>query len=201
MNSAPPSLEDLLSKWNAGDSAAVDEIVVQLYQVLHARVSRALRSERNRDILETTDLLHDLYIKLREIKASSIQGPEHFFRTAACVVRNALVDRARRASSLKGGGNPQFVTLSGVDLVSSRDNVTERVLDVVMVHRALERIHAFDSNMALHLELRLLFGMTQNEVADALKTNRTKIQREWPLARRVLLRELGALSKEGASDD
>jgi hypothetical protein len=70
-----------------------------------------------------------------------------------------------------------------------------------MVHRALERIHQFDSTMAAHIELRLLFDMTQDEIAEALETNRTRIQREWPLARRVLLQELGALPREVSSDD
>ncbi len=196
----PLSLEELLAAWKAGDPAAVDAIVVQLYGVLHDRVRGALRSEQNRDILETTDLLHDLYIKLREIKTPPDQGPEHFFRTAARVVSNSLVDRARKIKSLKGGENPQFVTLSHVDL-SLGPSGEERLLDVVTVHRALERIRRFDSTMAAHIELRLFFDMTQDEIAEALGTNRARIQREWPLARRVLLRELGALPREGSSDD
>jgi RNA polymerase sigma factor (TIGR02999 family) len=194
-----PSLEDLLASWKAGDLASVDAVVTQLYEVLRLRVRRALRGERNRDILETTDLLHDLYLKLREIKTPPDQGPEHFLRTAARIVRNTLIDRARKFQSLKGGENPRFVTLSNVDL-SPENGEEARLIDVVMVHEALQRIQRFDPGMATHIELRLFLDMTQNEIAEALGTNRTSVQREWILARRVLLRELGALPAEVSPD-
>jgi RNA polymerase sigma factor (TIGR02999 family) len=195
----PPSLAGLLAAWRTGDPAAIDAIVVQLYKVLHARVRRALRSERNRDILQTTDLLHELYIKLRAIKTPPSQGPEHFMRTAEVVVRNTLVDIARARGSLKGGQNPHFVALSTVEL-SAGDSVEERLIDVVMVHRALERIHQYDPKMATHIGLHLFFEMTQDEIAEALGTSRSTVQREWLLARRALLQELGALPREGSAD-
>jgi RNA polymerase sigma factor (TIGR02999 family) len=193
-----PSLEELLAAWRTGEQAAIDAIVVQLYDILHARVHHSLRSERNRDILETTDLLHDLYLKLRAIKTPSIQSPEHFMRTAEAVVRHTLVDIARKRGALRGGQNPRVVTLSAVELLAER-SVEEQLLNVVTVHKALESIHQYDPNMAIHIGLRLFFGMTQSEIAEALGTSRSTVQREWPLAKRALLRELSALPTEDAS--
>jgi RNA polymerase sigma factor (TIGR02999 family) len=196
---AEPSLEALLAAWNADDPDSLDSIVVRLYDVLHERVRSALRSERNRHTLETTDLLHELYIKLREVKPQAHTSLDHFMRLAVRAVHNLLVDRARRARSRKRGGDAHLVTLSHADF-SIQDSGESSMLDVIRVHQALERIRELDDHMADHIEQRLFFGLTEAELVQVFRSNRTKVQREWRLAKRRLFRELRATLPGGEAN-
>lgn len=186
------SLEELFTAWRGGDAAALDAIVAEVYPILHARVQRALRWERNRDILDTTDLLHDLYLKIRSIPPTQDLG--HFLATAVQVVRNDLIDFARGRNSEKRGGRFSFVTLTDYDIPSNSPGA-HQLIDVVSVSNALERTRERDEQMSKHIEFRIFFGMTEREVALAQGTSRSSVQREWRLAKRVLRRHLDASLK------
>jgi RNA polymerase sigma factor (TIGR02999 family) len=197
---AETPLEELFAAWNAGDRDAIDRIVTELYPSLHSRVQGVLRSEQKRPTQQTTELLHDLYLKLREVRPDPGMSLDHFMNLAVLAVRNLLVDRARRAVAKKRGRRPHLVTLSHAELVIGSGGEPAQ-LDVVQVHRALERIRAFDEHMANHIELRLFFGLTVTEIVQVFGSNRTKVQREWRLAKRRLLHELRATSPEGETDE
>lgn len=186
------SLEALFAAWKEGDAAALDAIVAEVYPILHARVQRVFRWEHNRDILDTTDLLHDLYLKIRNVAPTGSLG--EFLAKAVKVVRNHLIDMARARGAEKRGGRFAFVTLAGDDFAAKCLD-EEQLIDVVAVSNAIERTRERDPRMAEHIELRIFFGMTEQEVALALKMSRSSVQREWDLAKRVLRRHLVEPSK------
>lgn len=182
----------LFAAWRRGDVAALDAIVAEVYPILHARVQKVFRWERHRDILDTTDLLHDLYLKIRRVAPTGDLG--QFLGKAVQVVRNHLIDLARARGSEKRGGRFAFVTLTGDEFAGKSLNA-EELIDVVTVSNAIESTRERDQCMAKHIELRIFFGMTEQEVALALEMSRSSVQREWNLAKRVLRRHLEAPSK------
>lgn len=186
------SLEMLFAAWRGGDVAALDAIVAEVYPILHARVHKIFRWERRRDISDTTDLLHDLYLKIRKVAPTGDLG--QFLAKAVTVVRNHLIDLARARESEKRGGSFAFVTLTGDEFAAKSLNA-EQLIDVMTMSNAIESTRERDERMAKHIELRIFFGMTEQEVALALEMSRSSVQREWNLAKRVLLRHLDAPSK------
>src|ERR1044072_9721881 len=105
-------LTALRSAWGGGDGEALDSVVAELYEFLRARAHQTLRRRRQGyAVFDTTDLLHELYFKLRGMGRVEVSGTEHFVRLAARIMRHILVDAARSEGADKRGGKGQRIAL------------------------------------------------------------------------------------------
>ena len=191
MRSSLP-LTDLLSAWGEGDPAALNALVSELYEYLRARAHFSLRRERQGHFFDTTDLVHELYLKLREMTSVPPESTTHFVRLAARIIRNSLVDYARMLSAEKHGGELTRVGLEVADLLPHE----ERTLDLLIIEDALVRLDNIDPKLLALVELRFFLGMTEAEAAEALGMSRSAVQREWKLAKRLLASELRASARK-----
>src|SRR4051794_15844828 len=100
-----PDVTELLIDWRQGNSAALDQLLPIVYEELH-RVARAqLRREHAGHSLQATALVHDVYLRLLNINRLTVEGRAHFLAIAARLMRQILVDHARRKHSSKRGGD------------------------------------------------------------------------------------------------
>src|SRR5262245_45493093 len=102
-NPAPGEITRLLKAWSAGDAEAADRLFRLVYPQLHRLVSRRLAVMRPGEVLQTTDLLHETYLRLADQRRVSWNDRVHFFAVAARLVRRVLVDHARRRRRLRRG--------------------------------------------------------------------------------------------------
>lgn len=144
-----------------------------------------LRNERSGHTLQTTDLVHEAYLRLVNVHEVDWQHRAHFFAVAASVMRRILVDRARRQSAAKRGARPEHL-----DLDLSVDLLSVRAREVVALDDALNTLAGADPRRAQIVELRFFGGLSVEETAQVLKVSPETVMRDWKVARAWLLTEL-----------
>jgi RNA polymerase sigma factor (TIGR02999 family) len=168
------TVTDLLHAWAQGDSAALDKLVPVVYEELRHKASRFLRRERPGHSLQTTDLVHEAYLRLVGQRQANWQNRAQFFGIAAQIMRRVLIDHARSKHAAKRGGKGIQITL---------DDATET------------RLTALDPQQAKVVELRYFTGLGIEETAQVLGISAATVKREWVMARAWLRRELSPPKK------
>lgn len=173
----------LLREWSDGDRQAIDKLMPLVYDELHRQAHARLRRERAGHSLQTTDLIHEAYIKLVDHPGASWEGRDQFFAFAARIMRNILVDHARSKRRIKRDGLRISIT--------SADPVTpEQDLDLIALDQALDRLAEIDEQQVRIVELRYFGGLSLESTAAALNISRATTARDWNVARIWLHREL-----------
>jgi len=175
----------LLGDWRAGDKTAADRLMELVYSELHAIAAREMRRERSEHTLQTTALVHEVYLRLFGDGAVECKDRAHFFAVAARQLRRVLVDHARRVRSEKRGGGQ--VRLSLEDSDGPVCHFDERVL---AVDEALSRLQALDERAAKAVELRYFGGLSESEAAETLGVSIATLKRDWDFARTWLATQL-----------
>jgi RNA polymerase sigma factor (TIGR02999 family) len=180
----PGEITELLHRWKQGDAAAEeadlqDKLVPLIYdhlrQVARGYVSREYGGGRNE--IDATGLVHELFLRLIELKSVDWQDRGHFYSYAARLMRNILVDEARRRSAAKRGGHarvPLAAELAWVDASS------EQMIDV---HTAFEELAKSMPERAAAVELRVFLGCTSDEAAALLGMSKASIDRHMRFAK------------------
>lgn len=173
----------LLARWSKGDPGALDQLVTQLYQDIHAIAVRQLRHERQLTIRPTA-LVHEAYLRLAKLSEMQWQDRAHFLAMAARVTRQALVDEARRfRADKRDGGTP--VTLSDANLGGN-----EAGYDALDVDALLAELQKIDDVAADVVSLRVFGGLSIQEAAEALNVSATTVKRRWTTGKAWLAHEL-----------
>ncbi len=176
---------ELLLSWRKGDAAALERLIPLVYQELRRVAGRHLRREASGHALQATALVHEVYLRLVDADRMTLQNRAHFFGVAAVLMRQILVDHARRRRADKRGGG---VTMLSLDDVSP---ATQPVgVDVLALDQALEALSALDARQCRVVELRFFAGLNVDETADALGTSPATVARDWALAKVWLYRRL-----------
>jgi len=176
---------ELLLEWRHGDKAALDRLLPLVYEELR-RVARArLKGERGGHILQTTALVHEAYLRLVDLDRMTVQGRTHFFALAARLMREVLVDAARKRRADKRGGD---VTIVGLDLASPA--TPAKSVDVLALDEALGQLAAVDERLCRVVELRFFAGLSIDEAAEALEVSTATVERDWTVAKAWLYQRL-----------
>ena len=167
----------LLTKWRQGDKAALDALIPLVYQELRGVAGARLRREPAERSLQTTALVHETYLRLVRLHRLTLESRTHFFAIAAQLMRQILVDQARRSQADKRGGGVTMVTLEAVG--GSAPNI----VDVMALDQALEELAAMDERLCRVVELKFFAGLTIDETAEALEVSKATVERDWAAAK------------------
>jgi RNA polymerase sigma factor (TIGR02999 family) len=178
---------DLLLSWRHGDAAALDRLISVVYDELRRVARRRLRNEPPGHALQSTALVHEVYLRLVNVDHMTVRDRTHFFALAARLMRQILVDHARRQHAGKRGGRATMVSLDGVSPVAQPSSV-----DVLALDQALEALSSIDERQCRVVELRFFAGLNIDEAAEALGVSPATVEREWALAKAWLYRQLSA---------
>jgi RNA polymerase sigma factor (TIGR02999 family) len=183
--SARSDVTRLLAAWRAGDAAAPDALASLVYEELRRMAARRLAGSLQRP-LQTTELVHETFVRLLEspLKASD---RSHFFRTVALALRQVLVDAVRRQSAGKRGGDVVWVTLD-----RAREVAAPESHQWLAVEAALADLEREDARKCRVVEMSLLMGLSQQEVAAALDISVPTVERDLRFARAWLRERLAA---------
>jgi RNA polymerase sigma factor (TIGR02999 family) len=180
----------LLSRWSAGDRAALDSLVPAVYRELRRMAARYLSRERSHHTVQPTALVHEAFLKLVDQRDVRWQNRAHFFGVAAQLMRRVLVDYARQRTADKRGG--------GVDCLPLEDSMAIGVsnqIDMIAVDDALNRLATVDPDQVRLVELRFFGGLTIEETAEVLGWSSGSVKREWTVARAWLQREISGAAR------
>ena len=141
----------LLRAWAGGDNRALEELTPRVYRELRRLAGHYMKNERSGNTLHATDLVHEVYLRLTELNQLDWHHRAHFFAVSATLMRRILLDRARRRSAAKRGGNPQ-----AVDLEEALDLSSAPSRELIRLDDALNALAGVDPRKAQVVELRFL---------------------------------------------
>ncbi len=155
----------------------IDRLFLKTYAELKRLAACHLRQERREHTLQPTALVHEAYLRLSK-HSEEWQSRRHFVGVAARVMRQVLVDWARKRGCLKRGGDRHRITLD-----EALQLALPRPVEILAFDRALTHLAGFDERKARLVELRILGGMTVPELAEELGLSTATVSREWRGAR------------------
>ncbi len=181
----PQTITQLLVKWSGGDKAALDELIPLVYETLRRLAINHLRRERAGHSLEPTALVHEAYVRLVDQRTSNWQNRAQFFGLAARLMRNILVDYARKRMATKRGGEQYRLSLSDADRFGNEPDVA-----LMALNDALNELATVKPDHARIVELRFFGGLTIEETASVMNISHATVERDWAFARAWLRREM-----------
>ncbi|HKV77572.1 MAG TPA: sigma-70 family RNA polymerase sigma factor [Candidatus Sulfotelmatobacter sp.] len=190
MGHEPPNeVTQLLQGWRGGDRNALDALVPLVYKELRRLAHFQLRDERRDHTLQSANLVHEAYVRLVGLKVPQWESRAHFFAIAAQLMRQILVDYARRHGAAKRGASICKLSLDEAMMVSRR-----KAVDVVALDDALRELAKIDARQSRVVELRFFAGLSLEEISAALKIGPATVQRDWTAARAWLHRQISRSS-------
>ena len=185
----PHQISDLLVRWSEGDEEALNHLLPRVYDELR-RMARAQLRRSPTATLQTTELIHEAYLKLAKNLDRDFSNREHFFGVAATAMRHILVDYARSKNAQKRGRSPEKVSLS-----PDFADTSTLSLQVVELDDALQTLAKLDTRKSRVVELKYFGGLTNEETAGVLGISLETVKNDWRFARSWLLRELDRTAK------
>lgn len=178
---------ELVQRWREGDGDALASLLPLVYADLRRIAAQQLRSNVGHDTLQPTALVNDVFVRLLGATRIDINDRKHFFTTAAKLMRQVLVDRARAKSREKRGADWSRVELGEAAFLSMEANTDLPALD-----EALRKLATLDARVAEVVELRYFGGLEVAEVATLLGLDERTVYRDWAMARAWLRQQLAS---------
>jgi len=187
MKSSANKITEQLRAWSGGkDKEASDALLKLVYEELHRQARRYLSRERAGHTLQTTALVHEVYLKLVKQENIAWESRSHFFGIAAKLMRQILIDYARTKYRAKRGGAKDKAPLENGLTV----RISDTNFDLMALDEALTRLAAKEEHLANIVELRFFSGLSVEETAEVLRISESTIKRDWQMAKAWLRREL-----------
>jgi len=177
------NVTELLVGWNRGDEDALRTLLPLVYGELRRLATRYLRHERPDHVLQTTALVHEAYLRLTDKKGVPWRNRTHFYAIAARMMRQVLVDSARRRDAAKRRGMK-------ISLKETLPAEASDLVDLISLNDALTALAALNARQARVVELRYFGGLTFEEVAEVLGVAIPTVKLDWSLAKAWLYKEL-----------
>jgi len=183
--STPQGVTRLLRDAQAGDRAALDELLPLVYRELRQIAARHLAQERPGHTLQATALVHEVYLRLIDQHSVDWRNRAHFFSIAAEMMRRILVNHAVGRRAQKRGSGETLLSLDEVISFPNRQDV-----DLILLDEALTRLAELDPLQARIVEMRFFAGLKVEEVAAVLGVSDSEVKREWRSAKAWLTAQM-----------
>ena len=184
----------ILSEFQEGNQAALEELLPLVYQELRKLASVRLANEKPGQTLQATALVHEAYLRLLGADTNQAWDSKgHFFAAAAEAMRRILVDRARQKNSAKHGGKQQRVEFDEERLSEAGDRE-----DLLALDEALSRLEQIDEVKANLVKLRYFAGLTIDQAAASLGIGVSTANKYWAYAKVWLRAEIHGLPGKSA---
>lgn len=181
------SISQLIDDWRNGDQEAFDQLFPLVYddlkRIAHRHLERGDRSAA--DTINTTGLVHELYLNLVDQTRATWRDRAHFFAVASKAMRHILIDFARHKSAGKRGGKRIRIPLA-----DAHASVPARDTDLLALDQALTALAERDARLGQVVECRFFGGMTVEETAEALGVGERTVARDWTRAKAYLVTAL-----------
>ena len=185
----------LLRKIRGGDNEAREQLISAVYSELRKLAAAYFRRERQGHTLQPTALVNEVYLKLVGIQRIEWQNRAHFFGVVARLMRQILVDHARRRNAAKHGGHIKFVPPDTAAILAKGQSI-----DVLALEQALDRLEEEFPRAAQVVDLRSFGGLTVEETAIVLDISDRTVKKDWRLGR-AFLRSALSVRQKGASEN
>jgi RNA polymerase sigma factor (TIGR02999 family) len=175
----------LLRNSGEGDASAWNKLIPLVYDELRRMAHGQMAKERPGHTLQTTALVHELYLRLIGTAELSLRDRDHFLALSAQMMRRVLVDHARgRARAKRGGAVAKLSLEESLTLPVGKDT------NIADLDDALSALAAADPRKAKTVELRFFGGFSVEETARLLNVSVSTVMNDWKFAKAWLMREM-----------
>ena len=178
-------VSELLVRWKQGEQDALKALVPLVYDELRRLAHQHLQAERTGHSLQSTALVHEAYLRLVDRRPLQLENRAHFFAVASQLMRQILIDYARKHHAAKRGAKSLTLTLDEAIALPKQRN-----LPLVALDDAMNRLAALDARQCQIVELRFFGGLSIDETSQVLGVSPATVKREWTTARAWLYREM-----------
>lgn len=178
------AVSELPARWQASDEAALGTLLPLVYNDLRRLAHYYLKHERPGHTLQSTALVHEAFLRLRKRGPAQFENRDHFFAVSAQLMRQVLVDYARKRRAAKRNLGQK---------VTWDDAITwarKRTPDLIALDNALNELAKLDPQQSKIVELRFFGGLSIEETSRAMSVSPSTVKREWSSARAWLYREM-----------
>jgi len=185
IRSEPSEITGILHDWNNGHADAKERLIPFVYDELKRQARILMSRERLDHTLQPTALVNEAFVKLSDQANIEWKNRSHFYGIASRLMRQILVDHARRHAAAKRGSSTIHFSIDDLQI-----SVEERADGILALNDALERLEKLDKQQAHVVEMRFFGGMNNREIAESLEVSERTVGRDWETARLWLFREL-----------
>jgi RNA polymerase sigma factor (TIGR02999 family) len=185
METQTHDVTQLLIEWREGDEGVVTRLMPLVYEELRRLARSYLQRERSDHTLQATALVHEAYLRMVDDAQTSWKDRAHFYGIAARVMRQILVDHARKHNAAKRGGLEEKLSLD-----EARDLPTKSEVDLVALDGALESFAETYPRKSEVVELKFFGGLDAREISEVLQVSEKTVLRDWNFAKLWLCRAL-----------
>lgn len=183
------TITNLLIEWKDGDEDALNRLIPLVYNELKYIAKSKLKNEQPNNSIQGTALVNEAYLRLMGCDNIDWKNRAHFFGVAAQLMRNILVDHARRNVADKRGGRCKLSICEIPELSDQKD------LDLIALDDALTTLSKIDPQQSRIVELKYFAGLDMEEIAEVLSISTATISRDWKIAKLWLLQQLDNKNK------
>jgi RNA polymerase sigma factor (TIGR02999 family) len=177
------SVTGMLEAAGQGDKTAIGQLYGILYPELRSLAHQRVRSLNNVQMLDTTSLVHESYLRLVKAGSINVENRTHFLAYAAHVMRSVVVDFVRHARSERAGGAELHVTLNSELL----ESVASPADEILRMHEFLDELAQVDQRLVSVIEMRYFAALDNDQIADVLGVTDRTVRRDLEKARLLLL--------------
>ena len=175
-------LTQLFAAVNAGDRGAIDRLMLVMYQELRQLAHRRLNASPRGNMLETTGLVHESYLRFLNAGRLRVSDRAHFMAYSSRVMRSIIVDLSRAHRAERRGGGALQVTLN--TQVAHEACTSDEHL--IRINEVLEELSKAEPRLVQVVEMRYFGGLNEREIAEMLGLNERTVERDWQRARLLL---------------
>jgi RNA polymerase sigma factor (TIGR02999 family) len=175
----------LLVSWGNGDQQSLESLIPLVYDELRRQARRYLRRERPDHTLQSSALVHEVYVRLIDQRQANWHNRSQFFGVAAQLMRRILVDHARSRGAVKRGAGVTKLAIAEEVAAIEMQNV-----DLIALDTSLTKLGQIDPQQCRIVELRFFSGLSIEDTADALSISPATVKRDWAMAKAWLYREI-----------
>jgi RNA polymerase sigma factor (TIGR02999 family) len=161
------------------EKVALDDLFSLVYEELRRLASMVRRNEANAT-LNSTALLHEAWMRLRDSPPLASTSMAHFKAIAARAMRQVLVDEARRRSARKRGGAGEVLFVTFEDVAKE---IATSDQDLVALDASIRELALLSPRQAQMVECRFFGGLSVTETAAVLGVSESAIERDWRAAK------------------
>ncbi|MEO7998258.1 MAG: ECF-type sigma factor [Gemmatimonadaceae bacterium] len=184
------AVTELLRRWVDGDTPAGDRLFTRVYEELRVVARRQRQHWNGEDTLNTTALVHEVFLRMNGAGAIAVHDRAHFYALAARATRQILSNYARRGHTQKRGSGSaplNFTEALAVPTINTPDDTLDRLWALEMALQHLQRVYPRPCSV---VECRYFGGLSIPETALALGISEATVKRDWALAQAWLYRAL-----------
>ena len=186
-------MTELLEAVEQGDRAALDALFPLVYDELTYMARQQRRSWHGDMTLNTTALVHEVYLKVADQKRLPAESRAHFFGVAAKAMRHILCNYARDRDRIKRGGGITHIRLEpGQDLADKADFTDDQTETLLALDESLRELEQVGTRQARVVECRFFGGLSVEDTAAVLGVSPRTVKRDWTFARAWLRRQMNS---------